>query len=338
MKYSFLGRTGVRVSKLTLGTATFGVAPLEEDADSLVSRALDLGINFFDTANSYGNQKRFDRPGSLPADQRKSAEEMLGSALQGRRNDVIIASKVMEQIGFGPNDGGWTGGGLSRVHIMTQVEQSLRRLRTDHLDVYYMHHPDPVTPIDETLRTFDDLIRQGKVRYCAFSTFDGWRMMEGLWMAERYGLNAPVAHQTAYNLLNRAIERDIVPACLKYGLTLNLFSPLGGGLLASPAVLERESGVTGSQRWGGPGFPEEDIANARRFYDLAHEAGESPARLALAWLLSRPAVSSAIIGPETLEELETNATAADLELDDDLMEKVDEIGRPPPRPAPRSPI
>ncbi len=336
MKYSFLGRTGVRVSKLTLGTATFGVAPLEEHTGRLVGRALELGINFFDTANSYGNQKRFDRPESLPANQRKSAEEMLGTALQGHRNEVIIASKVMEQIGFGPNDGGWTGGGLSRVHIMGQVEETLRRLQTDHIDVYYMHHPDPVTPIDQTLRAFDDLIRQGKVRYCAFSTFDGWRMMEGLWLAERYGLNAPVCHQTAYNLLNRAIERDIVPASLKYGLTLNLFSPLGGGLLASPAVLERT--VTGSQRWGGPGFTEEDIANARRFYDVANEAGESPAHLALAWLLSRPAVSSAIIGPETLEELETNAVAGDLELDGDLMETVDAIGRLPPRPTPRSPI
>ncbi len=336
MKYSFLGQTGVQVSKLTLGTATFGVAPLEEDVDQLVGRALDLGINFFDTANSYGNQKRFDRPGSLPSAQRKSAEEMLGSALQGHRDEVIIASKVMEQVGFGPNNGGMTGGGLSRVHIMGQVEQTLRRLQTDHLDVYYMHHPDPTTPIEQTLRTFDDLIRQGKVRYCAFSTFDGWRMMEALWMAERYGLNAPVCHQTAYNLLSRGIERDIVPASLKYGLTLNLFSPLGGGLLASPAVLERT--VTGSQRWGGPGFSEEDIANARQFYVVANEVGQSPAHLALAWLLSRPAVSSAIIGPETIEELEMNAGVGDLELDDDLMNKVDEIGRLPPRPAPRSPI
>ncbi|MDT5081480.1 MAG: 1-deoxyxylulose-5-phosphate synthase, partial [Mycobacterium sp.] len=175
MKYKYLGNTGMRVSALCLGTGPFGVAPLAEDATPLVHRALDLGINFVDTANSYGNFARIDRPGAPPADARDSAEVIVGRALKGRRDDVVLASKVREVVGTGVLDVG-----LSRRHIMQQVERSLRALQTDYLDIYHMHGPDPRTPIDETLRAMDDLVRQGKIRYIGLSNFSAWRVAAAL--------------------------------------------------------------------------------------------------------------------------------------------------------------
>ena len=323
MQYAMLGPTGVRVSRLCLGTATYGVAPLDEDAASLVHRALDLGVNFFDTANSYGNQARFDRLGAPPADQRASAEEILGRALKGRRHEVILASKVMEPVGPGPNDRG-----LSRAHIMQQVERSLSRLQTDYLDLYYAHHPDPSTPIEQTVRTFDDLVRRGTIRYWALSTYPAWQVMDVLWTADRLRCEAPVALQTGYNLAQRMVEREVVPACLRGGLTLTIFSPLGGGLLTGPDILQRA--YVGSRRWGGRGFTEQDLAIAAQLNDLAARWGMPLAHLALAWLWSRPAVAAAIIGPETVAELGASAAAVDLELDAEQLAGVDAISAPTP--------
>jgi aryl-alcohol dehydrogenase-like predicted oxidoreductase len=188
MQYRLLGRSGLRVSSVCLGTAFFGITPLEDGVDALVGRALDLGITFFDTANSYGNQTRFDRPGIPPAAERKSSEELLGRALKGRhRYDVIVATKVQEKMAEGPNDGGPAGGGLTRKHIVAQCEQSLRRLQTDYIDVYYAHHPDPTTPLDQTLRAFDELVKQGKVRYPALSNFASWQLIKALWLCSGDG-------------------------------------------------------------------------------------------------------------------------------------------------------
>lgn len=318
MKYSLLGRTGVRVSNIALGTAAFGVAPLEEDADALVARALELGVNHFDTANTYGNQSRFDRPGVPPAEARRSAEEILGRALRGHRHEAIIATKVMERVGPGPNDAG-----LSRRHIAQQVEQSLRHLGTDYIDVYYAHHPDPDTPISETLDVFDGLIRQGKVRYFALSLFPAWRLTEALLVAERLGLHSPVALQTSYSLANRGIEPEIVPACLHFGLPVLAFSPLAGGLLSGAAALERP--YVGNLRWGGRGFSEVQAGLARELDGLAGEAGHPPAQLALAWLLSRPAVCGAIIGAEKIETLEISAGASELDIGSDLLDRIDAL-------------
>jgi aryl-alcohol dehydrogenase-like predicted oxidoreductase len=322
VQYQLLGQTGVRISRIGVGTAVFGVAPLEADAARLIDRALDLGINYFDTANSYGNQPRFDRPDGPPADQRHAAEEILGRALAGRRHDVVLATKVMERVGAGVNDSG-----LSRRHIMQQVEASLRRLQTEYIDLYYAHHPDPSTPLEQTLRTFDDLIRQGKVRYAALSTFPAWQMTEALWTCDRLGLNAPVCNQVSYSLAGRAVERELVPACLRFGVSLVIFSPLAGGLLAGVAAAERPRG--GAQRWGGPAFSPEQIAIAHRLDGLARAWGLPPAQLALAWLLSRPAVASAVIGPETVAELEANAPAADLLLNAEQLAALDAISHPP---------
>ncbi|AIO31151.1 aldo/keto reductase family protein [Burkholderia cenocepacia] len=324
MKHASLGSTGMYVSSVGLGTATLGVAPRVEDADRLVGRALDLGITLVDTANSYGNQPRFDRPGAPPAAERESAEEILGRALGARRHDLVLCSKVMEPIGDGPNDRG-----LSRRHIFSQVESSLRRLRTDYLDVYYAHHPDPHTPIEQTLSAFNDLIRQGKIRYYALSTFGAWQMTETLWKADRLGLAAPVCNQVAYSLANRTAEEEIVPACLKFGLTLTAFAPLGGGLLAGEQALQRP--IVGAQRFGLGGFNATKLDLARRFNALAHNWGYAPSSLALAWLLSRPSVSCAIVGAESIGELETATNACDIELPPDLLTQLDEIGRPEPR-------
>lgn len=326
MKYALLGSTGVRASRFAIGTATFGVAPLEEDAGRIIGGAMELGVNIFDCANSYGNQARFDRPTAPPVDQRKWAEEILGAALKGHRNEVIICSKVMERVKPGPNGGGFDGGGLTRLHMMQQVEQSLRRLGTDHIDVLYAHHPDPTTPIEDTLRTFDNLVQQGKIRYYALSTFAAWQEVEAVLLARQHNLHAPSIAQINYNLLNRAAERDLVPVAQKYGITHTVFGPLAGGLLASLEVLERD--FTGSQRWGGRGFTEEQIDIARQFNDVAKDTGYRPAHLALAWLTSRPTITTAIIGPENLSELEENLAVAEMDIPDEVLERVDEINRP----------
>jgi aryl-alcohol dehydrogenase-like predicted oxidoreductase len=323
MKYAILGRTGVQVSRIALGTATFGVAPQEDLAVRIVARALDLGINIFDTANSYGNQARFDRPGAPVASERASAEEILGRALAGRRQDVVLCSKVMEPVGAGPNDRG-----LSRLHIFNQVEQSLRRLKTDHLDVYYAHHPDQNTPLEETVRAFADLIQQGKIRYWALSTFSAWMMTEALWVAERLGAPPPVANQLPYNLSFRMVERDTQPACQKFGVSITAFSPLAGGLLAGGDVLQRP--IAGNQRWGFPGFNPLQVKFAEAFGAVASKHGMSNPVLALAWLTSKPRLASAIIGPETLEELEANAAAGDVDLSAEIVAELEAIPAPPP--------
>lgn len=319
MEYRLLGSSGIRVSSLCLGTAFFGITPLEDGVAPLVHRALDLGINFLDTANSYGNQTRFDRPGIPPAAARKSSEELIGAALRGRsRYDVVVATKVQEKMGEGPNDGGPTGGGLTRKHIMAQCEQSLRRLQTDYIDVYYAHHPDPTTPLDQTLRAFDDLVHQGKVRYPALSNYPAWQLTRALWLCDHLSLSPPVAMEMPYNLFNRGIEREVVPACLEFGIGITAYSPLGGGLLTAKYRLGEPPPPGSRGAWrtrsGGLPFPEPQLQRAARLGALADEWGEPAARVALAWLLARPGLTSAIIGPETVEQLEELRPAADLEL------------------------
>lgn len=326
MKYTLLGRTGVNVSRIALGTATFGVSPLEEECGPLINRALDLGINVIDTSNSYGHQPRFDQPWAPPADQRNPAEVIVGNAIKGRRHEVILCTKVMEPVHDGPN-----GRGLSRVHMMQQIEQSLRRLQTDYVDVYYAHHPDPRTPIDQTLRTFDDLISSGKARYCALSTYPAWRLVDALWKADRHHFDAPIINQVNYNLVNRAVENDVVPVCQENGLSMSVFGPLYGGLLTGISYLDRP--VQGSQRWTGRGFTEREVGIGRELDALAKETGIPPAHLALGWLFSRPAVAMAIIGAENMAELEENCEAADLEFDAELLDRIDAIGRPEPGPS-----
>jgi aryl-alcohol dehydrogenase-like predicted oxidoreductase len=315
MQYSILGSTGVRVSRICLGTATFGVAPTAEHTDRLVGEALDLGINFIDTADVYGNMPVFDRPGAPAASDREPAEQLLGRALRGRRDDVVIATKSNGIVGHGVNDRG-----LSRRHILRQVETSLRRLQTDYIDLYYAHDPDPDTPLEQTLAAYDDLIRQGKIRYVGLSNHPAWQVVQALWIADDRRLNAPVAAQVKYNLLDRAAERELAPACQQFGLSLVPYAPLHGGLLAGLSVLGRE--VVGDQRFSGAGFTETEIAIAREVERLSGEWGLEPYQTSLAWLLSRTAVASVIVGAENGDELRANASAADVTLSPEQIDAI----------------
>ncbi|WP_284983299.1 aldo/keto reductase [Arthrobacter sp. efr-133-TYG-118] len=314
MKYSVLGPTGVRVSRICVGTATFGVAPSAHEADGVVGAALDLGINFFDTADVYGSTSTFDRPGAPPAAERESAEEILGRSLADRRDEVVLATKSGERR-FDSD------AGLSRRYIIQQVEQSLRRLRTDRIDLYYAHFPDPNTPLEQTVAVYDDLIRQGKLRYVALSNHAAWQMTEALWIADdRRLVSAPVAAQVMYSLLDRSVERELSAACVRFGLSIIPYAPLHGGLLADLSVLDRP--IAGGKRYGGPGYSESEIAVARQLDQLAREWGLGMQQVSLAWLLSRPAVASVIVGAETADELRANAAAADVELTQEQLDAV----------------
>ena len=314
MERSVLGTSGIRVSKICLGTATFGVAPDARSADAVVGAALDLGVDFIDTADVYGSTPTFDRPGSPPAAERESAEAILGGALAGRRDQVVLASKSGERR-FDRT------AGLSRRYISQQVEQSLRRLQTDRIDLYYAHFPDPSTPLAETLAAYDTLIQQGKIRSVALSNHAAWQVTQALWIADDRRLaSAPVAVQVQYSLLHRKAERELSSACEEFGLSIVPFAPLHGGLLADLAVLERP--VAGDERYGGSRFDDRDVAVARRLADLASDWGMEMHQLSLAWLLSQPAVASVIVGAETPQELEANASAASIHLTAEQMEHV----------------
>ena len=319
MQYSILGTTGVKVSRICLGTATFGVAPLAEQADRVVGAAIDLGVNFVDTADVYGHMPVFDRPGAPAAADREPAERILGRALRGRRDEMVIATKSNGVVGPDINDRG-----LSRRHIIRQVDSSLRRLETDYIDLYYAHDPDPDTPLEQTMAAYDDLIRQGKIRYVGLSNHPAWQVVQALWTADDRRLQAPVAAQVKYSLIDRTAERELGPACAKFGLSIIPYAPLHGGLLADLAVLDRE--VSGDQRFGAAGFSEGEVAIARRVDQYSRDWGLQPYQVSLAWLLSRPAVASAIVGAETPEELQANATAAEVELDQAQLDALTALG------------
>lgn len=321
MQFRPLGSTGVQVSAYCLGTAFFGSqTPLEESL-RIMERALELGVNFWDTANTYGDTRfTVARPG-YPSE-RPVVEEIVGRALKGRRQEVVLATKVCEPVGPGPNERG-----LSRRFVMQQCELSLRRLGTDHVDLYYAHHPDPRTPIDETLRAFDDLVRAGKVRYPAISNFAAWQVVEALWAADRAAAARPVCMQMLYNLLDRAAEREQLPLLAKYGMGALAWSPLAGGVLAA-RYRPGEAPVAGSRGdfWleretaphGRPGsVPQRGDANLRKAQALAVWAaarGHTAAQVGLAWLLGNPQLTAVIAGASSIAQLESNVAAADLTL------------------------
>ncbi len=312
MDYSLLGTTGVKVSKICLGTATFGVAPDAQEAERVVQVALDHGINFFDTASVYGATSTFDRPGAPPASEREPAELILGRALVDRRDDVVIATKSGERR-FDP------AAGLSRRYIIQQVEHSLRRLGTDYIDLYYAHFPDPDTPLEQTLSVYDDLVRQGKLRYVALSNHPAWQVTHALWIADDRRLAAaPVCVQVKYNLIDRAAEAELAPACAQFGLSIVPFGPLHGGLLAGTTQVEQRE-FAGDKRFGGSRFSETELEVGRAVEGLAQDWSLQPYQVSLAWLLSRPAVASVIVGAETVDEVIANATAADVILEQDQL-------------------
>ncbi|SNQ49567.1 Uncharacterized oxidoreductase YajO [Frankia canadensis] len=316
MDYRVLGRTGVRVSPLCLGAMMFGTwgNPDHDDSIRIIHRALDAGINIIDTADVYSDGE---------------SERIVGRALAGRRDDVILATKLFMPMGPGPNQRG-----LSRRWIVAEVENSLRRLGTDWIDLYQVHRPDPSTDIDETLGALTDLVRAGKIRYFGSSTFPAHEVVEAQWVAERRGRERFATEQPPYSLLVRGIEADLLPVAQKYGLGALPWSPLAGGYLSGRHT--RDGGaVTSTRLERVPGrFDLALPANQRKveaaiaFGDLAAELGITLIELALAFVLHHPAVTSAIIGPRTMEHLDSQLTSVDITLDEATLDRIDEIVSP----------
>ena len=312
MEYRQLGSCGLKVSELCLGTMTFGHGTSEADAKRMVDRAFDLGINFFDTANSYADAQ---------------SEVFLGKALAKRRRDAVVATKFYNPMGPGPNDSG-----MSRYHIMQAVDDSLARLDMDHVDLFYIHHVDRQTPIEEMLRALDDLVRSGKVRYIACSNYEAWRLMEALWISRSEGLARFVCYQPQYNLVVRDIELDLIPACAHAGLGVVTWGPLAGGFL-SGKYQPGERTLTGTRSEEGWAYPAGFFApNADEILsvllEVSRELGKSPADTAIRWLLEQPAVSSVIVGARTLDHFDANAKAAGWRMPADALRRLTEVSAP----------
>lgn len=307
MKYRPLGRTGIQVSPFALGAmmfSSFGNSD-QADVDRMVARALDAGINLVDTADAYGD-----------------SEEMVGHAIKGRRDDVVLASKFARPIGDDPNHRGG-----SRRWIVTAVENSLRRLGTDHLDLYQMHRPDPATDIEETLSALTDLVRSGKVRAIGSSDMPASEIVEAQWTAERRGLERFRVEQPHYSLLDRAIEREVLPTAQKYGMGTVIWSPLASGMLTGRVRRGQESDLRRTQMFAAL-RDERRIDAVERFIPLAEEAGLSLTHLALAFVIAHPGVTAALIGPRTMDQLDDLLAAADVQLTDDLLDRIDAIVPP----------
>jgi len=303
MEYRSLGRTGVMVSPLCLGTMNFGAPTSKEDSIAILNRALEAGINFIDTANVYNAGE---------------SERIVGEALKlnGKRDQVVLATKVHGRMGPGPNDAG-----NSRYHIIKACEDSLRRLQTDHIDLYQLHRPSLTIPQDETLRACDDLIRAGKVRYIGCSTHPAWMVMEALAISERYGLARYVSEQPPYNLLDRRIENELIPLALKYTLAILPWSPLAGGILAGRYPLDAaEFDASSRAARAGAMFQQRVTRKGRevaaQVAEMARERGMTASQLALLWVKDQPGVTSPIIGPRTMAHLEDALGVLDKKLDD----------------------
>ena len=321
MRYRQLGASGLRVSELTMGTMTFGGkggfasvgSTGVDEARRQVDQCLDAGVNLIDTADVYSDGL---------------SEEILGEVLEGRRDEVLVATKARMPMGDGPNDAG-----LSRHHLVAQCEASLRRLRTDHIELYQVHEWDGQTPLSETLQALDDLVRAGKVRYVGCSNYAGWQLMKALGVAEREGLGRFCSQQIHYTLQAREAEYELLPIAIDQGLGVLVWSPLAGGLL-SGKYRSGAPGPEGSRLLSG--WDEPPVRDQDKLYDIvdvlvevAAARGASPAQVALAWLLERPAVTSVIVGARTSEQLTDNLGAAALSLTADELARLEQVSRPP---------
>jgi aryl-alcohol dehydrogenase-like predicted oxidoreductase len=318
MEYRSLGRTGLQISVLSLGTMLFGSTTDEDEAAALVDRAIDRGINSIDTANIYG---------------RGRSEEILGRALArtGQRQRVILATKVHVRM----DDQDPNAGGNHRRHIIEQCHASLRRLGTNYLDIYYIHRPSTQVPIDETLRALDDLVRAGYVRYIGTSSFAAWQILESLWAAKDHHLNRFVVEQMPYHLLDRRAERELIPMAQTYGVGLTVWSPLAGGFLtgkyrrdtARPeAARFRESGERNA--WVDRHFVDGAFAVTELLATMAREKECTPAQLALAWALRNEAVASIVLGARTLAQLDEQLGALDVQLTSEEVAQLDRVSPP----------
>jgi aryl-alcohol dehydrogenase-like predicted oxidoreductase len=313
MQYRSLGRAGVKVSPLCLGTMMFGGPTDEATSIRIMHDAIDRGINFFDTANMY----------SLGG-----SERVVGKALQGRRDRVVLASKGRQKMGDGPNDLG-----ASRLHLVRECEASLKRLGVDCIDIYYVHAPDAGTPIEETLRALDDLVRAGKVHYLACSNFRAWQLCEALWTSDKLNLNRFVCTQPLYNLVNRDIEVELLPLCKAHGVGVVTYSPLARGILTAKYAPGQEPppgsrAARNDARMKQAEWRDASLDMARQLAEHCAGRGVTTTGFALAWCLANPNVTSIILGPRTLEQYEDNLACLDVAITDADEQFVDSLVPP----------
>ncbi len=320
MEYTQLGRTGLRVSRICLGTMNFGPYTPEPESHAIMDRALELGVNFFDTANVYGQEAGLG-----------ATEEIVGRWLaqgEGRREKIVLATKVYGRMGERPNESK-----LSAYHIRRACEESLRRLKTDHIDLYQMHHIDRATPWEEIWQAMECLVRDGKVIYVGSSNFAAWNIVQANYEARSRNFLGLVSEQSIYSLRNRHIELEVIPSCRAMGLALLPWSPLGGGML---------SGILANTESGRRMRPQllaslEKLRPQVEAYEaLCRDIDQRPADVALAWTLANPDVTSPIVGPRTMEQLEQNVAAAEIVLSEDVLKRLDEIWPGPGNQAPEA--
>lgn len=314
MEYRLLGRTGVKISPLCLGTANFADPTPEKECIDIVKRAVDAGINMIDSADTYAKGE---------------SERILGKALaqSSIRDKVLVATKAHYPMGPGPNDRG-----NSRLHIIKACEDSLRRMNTDYIDIYQMHRPDPETAVEETLGALTDLVQQGKIRYAGSSTHPAWKIMEALAASEKYGFTRYILEQPPYNLLDRRIENEIIPLCKTHGLGIIAWSPMAMGVLIGRySSAENYPEDSRAELRGGiyaERVTEKGIAVGRRFVELAKETGITPAQLSILWVKDQDGITAPIIGPRTMDQLEDLIPVAEMVLDDDIRKACDELVPP----------
>ena len=314
MEYRSLGRSGVKIAPLALGTGNFADPTPEAEASRIIHRAIDAGINLIDTGNSYSAGE---------------SERIIGRALASgnRRHEAILATKVFYRVGSGPNDED-----LSRLHIIRACEDSLRRLKTDYIDLYQIHRPSPTIPVDETLSALTDLVRQGKARYIGSSTHPAWKVMEGIMVSELKGYVRFVSEQPPYNLLDRRIENELVPMCQAYGLGIITWSPLAQGVLAGrySSATDLPADSRGALRGGiySERITPMGVDVGAKVVALAAAQGLSAAQLATLWVKDQPGITAPIIGPRTLDHLEHMLPVLDMTLSDELAEACDELVPP----------
>lgn len=311
MKYRYLGHTGLEVSVLGLGTNAFGKRADQDTSIRIIHHALDRGVNFIDTANIYAGTE---------------SERIIGLALEGRRQEAVLATKAGLVMGQGPN-----GRGSSRYHLMQELENSLRRLQTDYVDLYQIHTFDPHTPLEETLRTLDDMVRSGKVRYIGASNYAAWELMKAIGISEAKGLNRFVSTQVSYSLADRTPERELVPMCLDQGVSIIPYFPLAGGILTGKYSLENRAPEQ-SRADTDPNFSrfviDRNIRLGQEVGRLAADLEVAPSGLSLAWLMGRPAVSTVIVGATRTSQLEDNLRSVEMTLSEETIQELDRISEP----------
>lgn len=327
IQHKRLGRHGVLVSNICLGTMNFGWHTSEKDSFKIMDRALELGINFFDTADVYGW-----------SEEQGYTEEIIGRWLAqggGRRDAIVLSTKVYNPVDRKANlpEVNSDGRSLSAYKIAKHCEGSLKRLQTDRIDLYHVHHIDRDCPWDETWQSFDTLIKQGKVVYVGSSNFAGWDIATACQEASKRGMLGLVSEQSIYNLDNRMVELEVIPACKHYGLGLIPWSPLGGGILGG--ALKKQKGSRRKEEEAAKQI-EEKRDQLEKYESLCDKIGYPPAEVALAWLLHNPVVTAPIIGPRTIEQLESAVRATSIELEEEILNKLDEIFPGPGGEAPRA--